>query len=105
MHVIASSDLYTADLNEEAQVTISSLRAPTDQPGQLPEAVVITGEADLSCDGGEAHASNLRQAGVPVTAVRCLGIAQDVAMLKAQALNPAATPAIDYQRDARSTHG
>jgi len=57
----SSSDLYTADLNEEAQVTVSSLRAPTDQPRQLPKAVVITNEADLSCDVGEAYAGNLRQ--------------------------------------------
>ena len=95
--VQSSSDLYTADLNEEA-----SLWAPTDQPG--PKAVVMTGEADLSCDGDEAHASSLHQAGALVIAVRCQAITQDVAMLKAQAVNAAVTPVIDFQRDAHSTH-
>jgi acetyl esterase len=49
----------------------------------LPPAMIIVGEADPLRDEGEAYAAKLRQAGVPVTAVRYQGIIHDFVMVNA----------------------
>ncbi|ASA21771.1 alpha/beta hydrolase [Paenibacillus donghaensis] len=74
-------DQYTTDPEERAQITASPLRASLDQLKGLPEALVITGEADVLRDEGEAYAAKLREAGVTVTAVRFQGIIHDFVML------------------------
>lgn len=56
-------DQYTTDPNERAQITASPLRATTEQLKGLPRALVITGEADVLRDEGEAYANKLREAG------------------------------------------
>jgi acetyl esterase/lipase len=56
--------------------------------------LVITGEADVLRDDGEAYAAKLRAAGVPVTAVRYQGIIHDFVMLNALRPTHAATAAI-----------
>ncbi|MFE2149312.1 alpha/beta hydrolase [Streptomyces lavendulae] len=76
-------DQYTTDEAERAQVTASPLRATTEQLTGLPPALVITAEADVLRDEGEAYAARLREAGVPVTAVRALGTIHDFVMLDA----------------------
>jgi acetyl esterase/lipase len=76
-------DQYTTDEAERAQITASPLRATTEQLTGLPPALVITGEADVLRDEGEAYANKLREAGVPVTAVRFQGIIHDFVMLNA----------------------
>ncbi|MGI5460568.1 alpha/beta hydrolase [Streptomyces sp. CA-249302] len=76
-------DQYTTDEAERAQITASPLRASTEQLAGLPPALVITGEADVLRDEGEAYAGRLREAGVPVTAVRYQGIIHDFVMLDA----------------------
>ena len=78
-------DQYTTDPGERAQITASPLRASLDQLSGLPEALIITGEADVLRDEGEAYANKLREAGVPVTAVRFQGIIHDFVMLNALA--------------------
>ena len=55
---------------------------------------MITGEADVLRDEGEAYAAKLRHAGVPVTAVRYQGIIHDFVMLNALRSTHAATAAI-----------
>ncbi|WP_440960030.1 alpha/beta hydrolase [Paenibacillus nitricinens] len=74
-------DQYTTDPEERKQITASPLRASVDQLRDLPEALVITGEADVLRDEGEAYAAKLREAGVTVTAVRFQGIIHDFVML------------------------
>jgi acetyl esterase/lipase len=78
-------DQYTTDPVERAQITASPLRASLEQLSGLPEALIITGEADVLRDEGEAYAAKLREAGVPVTAVRFQGIIHDFVMLNALA--------------------
>ncbi|MFE7853157.1 alpha/beta hydrolase fold domain-containing protein, partial [Streptomyces sp. NPDC057403] len=88
-------DQYTTDAAERAQITASPLRASTEQLTGLPPALVITGEADVLRDEGEAYANKLRTAGVPVTAVRYQGIIHDFVMLNALRETHAAEAAIN----------
>ncbi|MET8586054.1 alpha/beta hydrolase [Streptomyces collinus] len=87
-------DQYTTDEAERAQITASPLRATVEQLADLPPALVITGEADVLRDEGEAYANKLREAGVPVTAVRFQGIIHDFVMLDALRGTHAAQAAI-----------
>ncbi|MFF7813363.1 alpha/beta hydrolase [Streptomyces sp. NPDC007945] len=76
-------DQYTTDEAERAQITASPLRASAAQLSGLPPALVITAEADVLRDEGEAYAARLRAAGVPVTALRVQGAIHDFVMLNA----------------------
>ncbi|WP_031089370.1 alpha/beta hydrolase [Streptomyces sp. NRRL WC-3549] len=87
-------DQYTSSETERAQITASPLRATTEQLTGLPPALVITGEADVLRDEGEAYAGKLRAAGVPVTATRYQGIIHDFVMLNALRGTHAAQAAI-----------
>ncbi|MER5362855.1 alpha/beta hydrolase [Streptomyces sp. NPDC002785] len=96
-------DQYTTDEADRAQITASPLRATTDQLTGLPPALVITGEADVLRDEGEAYANKLREAGVPVTAVRFQGIIHDFVMLNALRETHAAQAAITLAADTLRT--
>ncbi|MFE9692439.1 alpha/beta hydrolase [Micromonospora sp. NPDC005806] len=76
-------DAYAPNHADRTQVLASPLRASLDQLTGLPKALVITDEADVLRDEGEAYAAKLRQAGVPVTTVRYAGILHDFVMLNA----------------------
>ncbi|WP_149823926.1 alpha/beta hydrolase [Streptomyces tailanensis] len=87
-------DQYTSSEKERAEITASPLRATAEQLKGLPPALVITAEADVLRDEGEAYANKLREAGVPVTAVRYQGIIHDFVMLNALRETNAAEAAI-----------
>jgi acetyl esterase len=87
-------DQYTTDPAQRAEITASPLRATAEQLTGLPPALVITGEADVLRDEGEAYANKLRQAGVPVTAVRFQGAIHDFVMVNALRETHAADAAI-----------
>ena len=76
-------DLYTTSETERGEITASPLRGTPEQLKGLPEALIITAEADVLRDEGEAYARKLLEAGVPVTAARFLGITHDFCMLNA----------------------
>ncbi|MEU9359685.1 alpha/beta hydrolase [Streptomyces sp. NPDC048301] len=87
-------DQYTTEEAERTQATASPLRASLDQLTGLPPALVITAEADVLRDEGEAYAARLRAAGVPVTALRVQGVIHDFVMLNALRETPGAELAI-----------
>ncbi|MFC5187569.1 alpha/beta hydrolase [Actinomadura harenae] len=95
-------DQYTTDPAQRAEITASPLRATSGDLAGLPPALVITGKADVLRDEGEAYAAKLREAGVPVTAVRYQGIIHDFVMLNAlrptRAAEAAITQAIGFLR-------
>jgi acetyl esterase/lipase len=76
-------DQYTTSAQERADLLASPLRADRSELVGLPPALVITAEADVLRDEGEAYAARLRDAGVPVTAARYLGTIHDFVMLDA----------------------
>lgn len=86
---------YTTDAAQRAEITASPLRASATELSGLPPALVITAEADVLRDEGEAYAAKLREAGVPVTALRCLGVIHDFVMLNALRETRGAQVAID----------
>ena len=97
-------DQYTTDENQRNEITASPLRASTDELVGLPKALIITAEADVLRDEGEAYGRKLRQAGVDVTATRYEGIIHDFVMLNAlratNAAGAAIAQAIAYLQDA-----
>lgn len=87
-------DQYTTSEADRAQITASPLRATTEQLAGLPPALVITGEADLLRDEGEAFAAKLRDAGVPVVQTRYGGIIHDFVMVNSMHDTNAAKAAV-----------
>jgi acetyl esterase len=78
-------DAYLPQATMRADVTASPLQATIEQLRGLPPALVITDEADVLRDEGEAYGRKLRQAGVDVTAIRYQGVFHDFMMLNALA--------------------
>ena len=96
-------DQYTTDPAQRAEITASPLRASTEQLTGLPTALVITGEADVLRDEGEAYAAKLTAAGVDVTAIRYPGIVHDFVMVNALRETKAAQGAISTAIDTLTT--
>jgi acetyl esterase/lipase len=96
-------DQYTTSEADRAESTASPLRAGREELAGLPPALVITAEADVLRDEGEAYANRLRAAGVPVVATRYQGIIHDFVMLDAlretRAADAAIKQAITFLRD------
>ena len=76
-------DQYTTEEAQRDEITASPLRATTEQLAGLPPALVITAEADVLRDEGEAYGRKLRAAGIDVTATRYEGVIHDFVMLNA----------------------
>lgn len=96
-------DQYTKNAGERNEITASPLRASIEQLKGLPPALIITAEADILRDEGEAYANKLRAAGVPVAAVQFQGAIHDFVMLNALANTATArgafTLAITWMRE------
>ena len=100
-------DQYTTDVAQRDEITASPLGASTEQLAGLPQALVITAEADVLRDEGEAYGRKLREAGVDVTATRYEGIIHDFVMLNAlrgtHAADAAIAQAVGFLRKALNT--
>jgi acetyl esterase len=78
-------DQYLPDQRQRMEPTASPLRASVEDLRGLPPTLIITGEADVLRDEGEAYAAKLREAEVPVVQVRYQGMIHDFVMLNALA--------------------
>jgi acetyl esterase/lipase len=87
-------DQYTRHAGERNEIIASPLRANVEQLKGLPPALIITAEADVLRDEGEAYANKLREAGVRVMAVRFLGTIHDFVTLNALSTSAATRGAI-----------
>ncbi|MFI9269843.1 alpha/beta hydrolase [Kitasatospora sp. NPDC052896] len=74
---------YVPDPALRDEPTAAPLRAEPHQLAGLPPALIITAEADVLRDEGEAYAAKLRAVGVPVTAVRYPGTVHAFVVLDA----------------------
>ena len=88
-------DAYAPNAKDRKQILASPLRASLNQLKDLPKALLITDEADVLRDEGEAYAAKLRAAGNDITTVRYPGIFHDFAMLNALGNTNAAKAAVD----------
>lgn len=86
-------DQYLPDETRRSDIFASPIGASTEELAGLPPAMVISGEADVLRDEGEAYATKLRAAGVEVTATRYGGIIHDFVMLHPLAATHAARTA------------
>lgn len=95
-------DQYAQDPGEREQITASPLKGSLDELRGLPPALVITAEADVLRDEGEAYAHKLRSAGVDVEASRESGEIHDFMMLDAtrntHGAQAAVVEAVDFIR-------
>ncbi|MFJ3307305.1 alpha/beta hydrolase [Streptomyces sp. NPDC086549] len=87
-------DAYAPNAKDRKRILASPLRASLNQLKDLPKALVITDEADVLRDEGEAYAAKLRATGNDITTVRHPGIIHDFAMLNALANTNAAKAAV-----------
>ena len=88
-------DQYTISCRNRNEITASPLRAKTEQLRNLPEAMILNGEADVLRNEGEGYARKLRDAGVGVTALRFQGIIHDFVMLNSLNRTKACRAAMD----------
>jgi acetyl esterase len=83
-------EAYAPDRADRLNYSASPLLAPLELLSSSPPTLIITAEADVLRDEGEAYASRLMQAGVSTRAVRFLGTIHDFLMLDALAETTAA---------------
>jgi len=92
-------DQYTTNESERNEITASPLKANEEVLKGLPKAFILTAEADVLRDEGEAYARKLRDAGVEVTQVRFQGIIHDFVMINSMDQTNAAWAAMDLSTE------
>ncbi|MEU4096585.1 alpha/beta hydrolase [Streptomyces sp. NPDC026673] len=86
-------DQYTPDATARTEPAAAPARAAAEDLAGLPPTLVVTAEADVLRDEGEAYARALLAAGVEVTAVRYLGTVHSFTAQDPLAGSPAARAA------------
>ncbi len=87
-------DDYLPDPADRTQAAAAPLRAGPDELAGLPPALVVTAEADVLRDEGEAYAARLRRAGVPVVATRYQGVVHGFVLLDSHCRTASARAAL-----------
>lgn len=80
-------------VGDRSDPTVSALHASASDLANFPPALIITAEADVARDEGEAFAARLRHVGVATTAVRYEGTIHGFPVLDALARSSAARAA------------
>lgn len=86
---------YAPFIKDRNKITASPLRASIDCLKNLPQTMIINGQADVLRSEGEAFSEKLRNAKVEVTALRVQGIIHDFVMLNALDQTNACRTAMD----------
>lgn len=85
---------YLEQPDQRDEILVSPLQASVEQLQGLPDALIITAEADILRDEGESYASRLQAAGVKVTQTRFLGTIHSFMILNSLAHTTTARDAI-----------
>ncbi|MFI9535800.1 alpha/beta hydrolase [Nocardia fusca] len=88
-------DAYLPDLDKRDDITVSPLRASTEELTGLPDTFLAVAENDVLRDEGEAYGRKLTAAGVRTTSARYNGTLHDFMMLNPLRRTAASTAAID----------
>ncbi|WEE34670.1 alpha/beta hydrolase [Lactiplantibacillus paraplantarum] len=88
-------DQYLPDQATRQEVTASPLQASQELLTGMPAAMILTDQADVLRDEGEAYAAKLRAAGVTVTQARLQGMVHDFVMLNSLDQTNATRAAMD----------
>ena len=85
---------YLEQPDQRDEILVSPLQASVEQLQGLPDALIITAEADILRDEGESYASRLHAAGVKVTQTRFQGTIHGFMILNSLAHTTTARDAI-----------
>lgn len=86
---------YEPDINRRNTIFATPLKATLEQLKNLPDAMILNGEADVLRDEGEAYANKLREACNDVTALQFQGMIHDFVMLNSLDQTNACRAAMD----------
>ena len=86
---------YEPNFRKRNSIFATPLKASIEQLKNLPDAMILNGEADVLRDEGEAYANKLREACNNVTAVRFQGMIHDFVMLNSLDQTNACRAAMD----------
>lgn len=86
---------YEPNLRKRNSILMAPLKASLEQLRDMPDAMILNGEADVLRDEGEAYANKLREAGNDVTAIRFQGMIHDFVMLNSLDQTNACRAAMD----------
>ena len=87
-------DQYCPDKGRRSEMTVAPLQADLDTLSLMPPTTILTAEADCLRDEGEAYASRLREAGVPVLSIRYQGVINAFVLLNTLRATRAANSAV-----------
>lgn len=86
---------YEPDIEKRKSILATPLNADINELKNMPQTLIINGEADVLRDEGEEFANKLREAGNNITAVRFQGIIHDFVMLNSLDKTNACRAAMD----------
>lgn len=90
---------YLPNLSKRNSIYACPLKASLEQLRNMPDAMILNGEADVLRDEGEAYANKLRKACNDVTALRFQGMIHDFVMLNSLDQTNACRAAMDVSVD------